>query len=152
MHLWYLTSFLARKGKSCKNRTPYDHVWRSLLWTKLNDQPISQVNGTAPCFEIITLTIATSMRTIEKRGDRIQSPSVGSAKTTVWSVGWVVQYTDMMTFLAYYVHITKCLHDKKYKQYSNMYPVLNKVLRLEGTPWHLVTLIQSGFNFIIQLY
>jgi len=40
-------------------------------------------------------------------------------------------YTDIMRFLAYYVHITKCLPHTKYKQYCNQYPSP----KLQGTPY-----------------
>ena len=41
--------------------------------------------------------------------------------------------TDIPRFLIYYVHVTKCSLNTKYKQKSNQ-TVLNKVIRLEGPP------------------
>lgn len=41
--------------------------------------------------------------------------------------------TDIPRFLIYYVHVTKCSLNTKYKQKSNQ-TVLNKLIRLEGPP------------------
>ena len=41
------------------------------------------------------------------------------------------KYTDIMRFLTYYVHVTKCLLDTKYEQNPKQ-TALNKVVRLKG--------------------
>ena len=75
------------------------------------------------------------MFAIEMRGDRIKSPSFGSAKTTVLSVGWLVQYTDIMRFLhIMYTSQSVSLTQSTSSTVTNTL-VLNKDLRLKGTPY-----------------
>ena len=57
-----------------------------------------------------------------------------------------------MTFLAYYVLVTKYLPGKTHKQNSNQ-RVLTQILKLKGdTIWHFVAPTQSGFNLIMLLH